>query len=225
MPDGTAPELRKLDARRLAMRKAAFGVWALVAVVGAFAILLNVLLTPAEDRGFLARAEAAEEASRPGSDFTPEKAAVTLLPETVIAYETMARHEVPGKGKLAAEALYVTLNMDTEIQVPIVSYARVDAHETEAEAREEILARYAQYPKKREDILIKGGSTVAMTGFREDEGAYFVGWTKGSYSVWVKTSFRDKVPYTKRNFLHNVAQPVIEAIDKFQRTGREGLKL
>jgi hypothetical protein len=132
---------------------------------------------------------------------------------------------VPGQGKRAAEGIYITLNMDIEISVPIVTYARVEAYPSDAEADRALQTRYEKYPLKRDNRVIKGGPTIAQTGYSEDEGKWFAGWTVGSYMVWTQTSFQRKIPYTKKKFLENVGTPVIQGIDTFQRTGKEGLEL
>lgn len=157
----------------------------------------------------------------PGLKFDVETPAVDLLPTSIISYETITHQAVPGQGNRAAEAIYVTLNMDIEIQVPISVYTRVETFASAAEARTKLDERLAEYTVRPATIPV--GAQVVETGFRGDEGAWAAGWTTGTSYVFVRSAFKDKIPVTKRDFLHGLGQPVVEGIEKFQRTGKQGL--
>jgi len=156
-------------------------------------------------------------------DVELDKPPIELLPESVIAYETLARHGVPGRTRVAAEALYATLNMELDVQVPVSLYARVEGFATTAEARTRLESLMAPQTVRAEDLMVNG-VTPAKSGFTADESAWYVAWVRGAYLVYVKSSFKDLAPFEKRDFLRNVARPVIEAIDVFQRTGRQGIQ-
>ncbi|MDP2181286.1 MAG: hypothetical protein Q8K99_01785 [Actinomycetota bacterium] len=154
-------------------------------------------------------------------NFDVDAAAVDLLPSSIISYETITRQPVPGRGNQAAEAIYVTLNMDIEIQVPISVYARVETYPSSAEAQSKLDERMAEFTVRPETLLV--GVKTVEAGFRADEGAWAAGWTTGSSYVFVRSAFKDKIPATKRDFLHNLGLPAVEGIEKFQRTGEQGL--
>jgi hypothetical protein len=150
------------------------------------------------------------------------KPSLGMLPASVLAYETIARHPVPGQGDRAAEAIYVTLNMEVDVQVPMSVYARVDGFGTDAEARAHVAEVMRGYPVRQESTKV-GPTTIARSGYRADEGAWMVAWARGRYSVTVKSGFKDKVPVDKRQFLRSLGMPVVQAVETFQRTGKQGL--
>lgn len=154
-------------------------------------------------------------------DFDVDAAAVDLLPSSIISYETITRQPVPGRGNQAAEAIYVTLNMDVEIQVPISVYARVETYPSSAQAQSKLDERMAEFTVRPETLLV--GAKTVEAGFRADEGAWAAGWVTGTSYVFVRSAFKDKIPVTKRNFLHNLGMPAVEGIEKYQRTGEQGL--
>lgn len=195
-------------------------VTALTAVV---AVLANWLVLRSRSEQFAVRpVEKPITTYQPGLDFALEKSALDLLPGQVIAYETVARHPVPGRGEQAAEALYVTLNMDVEIQVPIALYARAEAFASSAEAQSALQERMSPYSLRPERMQF--GSKIAQTGYSDDEGTWAVGWSEGQYYTFVKSQFKDKIPVEKRDFLRNLGRPLVAGIEKYQRTGEQGLQ-
>lgn len=187
------------------------------------AVLVNWVFGPAEPM-LLEAAVPASELRRP-AELELDKPAIALLPKDIVSYETIAVHAVPGQGNRAAEAIYATLNMNLDVMVPISIYARVDGYETSDSARRKADELLTRFPKKRSSLVLGNGQAVAETGYTENEGAWVAVWTIDSYTVYVKSAFKDKIPVEKRKFLENLAKPVIEAVYKFQRTGKQGIQL
>jgi hypothetical protein len=206
--------------RRIPERTVAFAAGLLALLALALATVLNVMLVPGLNAGS-ARTLTVNEKYEPAIHL--KKPALAMLPEDVLAYETIARQTVPGKEQTAAESIYNTLNMNLEVQVPINSYARVDAYAAEADADQALTALMARFPKKRSTLKLMDG-TQAVTGYSPDDGSWTVAWTRGQYVTWVKTTFTRHIPYEKRKFLENTGMPVIQAVDKFQVTGKQGLR-
>lgn len=152
------------------------------------------------------------------------KPALSMLTPSVLAYETVARHPVPGQGDKVAEGIYNTLNMDVEVQVPMSVYVRVEAMTDSQEAASRIAELMSQYTVSRTKTLV-GGVTPADTGYTADEGSFGMGWVKDNHAVFVKGSFREKIPKERSKFLLNLTKPVADATDVYQRTGRAGLNL
>jgi hypothetical protein len=151
------------------------------------------------------------------------KPPLDMLPSTVLSYETIARQPVPGTGGVDAEAIYVTLNMDIEIQVPIVIYARVSGKPAPEEAQRVLEDTMASYPV-RQGRLALGHGVVATAGLSRDETAWMAGWTEGQYVILVKSTYRDKAPFEKREFLANLGKPVAEAVARYVKTGTQGIE-
>jgi hypothetical protein len=149
---------------------------------------------------------------------------VQLLPTTILGYETIARQPVPGRTADAAEAVYVTLSMSVEAQVPIAIYARVEGFSSADDAEARVAKLMISFPR-RGGTRALGGGTIARTGYASDDGALLVAWSRGGYMTYVKTSFKDKVPATPGRFLASVGDPVVKGVDIFQRTGLEGANI
>lgn len=203
------------------------GVYALAVLTLAFLVLavaLNWLAV--RDRATYATGEAGE--AIPGVVgtgtviFQPELAAADRLPLDIISYETIVRHEVPGRGNQAGEAIYATLNMNIEIQRPISVYALVEEFSSSDEAERALAERMTEYATRAETIQV--GGRIADSGYRADEGAWAVGWVDGSSYTFVKTAFKDLVPVQKKDFLRSIGRPAVEAIEVYQRTGKQGIQ-
>lgn len=220
-PEGAAKPKRSDRAPVERQILAAVAVLAVLALCAAFA--LNWFLSPAG-----APEQVAVELGMPVK-YQPDvlhldQPAVELLPQQILAYETITRQPIPGQGDQAAEAIYVTLNMDLTAQRPTNVYARVEGFADEGEAARRLDDMMAPYPTKAANGLASG-VTVTRTGYALDEGAYAQGWTYGQYAVFVKTSFIDFViPAQKRQILATQSQIVVDAIDLFQRTGAQGIQ-
>jgi hypothetical protein len=157
----------------------------------------------------------------PSLDFEPKQSAVEMLPGDVIAFETIARHEVPGAGPRAAEAVYATLNMNVEIVCPISLYARVELFNSSADAASALESRMTSFPLRPEQLQV--GTHVAQAAYSADEGAWAVGWLEGQSYTFVKAAFKNTIPADKRDFLRDLGRPLTQEIEKYQRTGEEGL--
>jgi len=203
------------------LRRVVQALSALVALLLVLAVVLNWLVLRTKSYQFAWRPTPAVATEyQPSLSFDPETSAVDMLPSSVIAYETIARHPVPGAGDRAAEALYATLNMNLEIMRPISLYARVELFNTAAEAASALEDQLAPYKVRASQVQI--GSKVASTGYSDDEGTWAVGWAEGQSYTFVKASFKDVIPAQKRTFLHDLGRPLAEGIDKYQRTGEQG---
>ncbi|HEY3318403.1 MAG TPA: hypothetical protein VGK50_08280 [Coriobacteriia bacterium] len=156
--------------------------------------------------------------------YQPTKKPLQQLPDQILTYETMARQGVPGQTDRAAEALYNTLNVNLEMQVSISVYARAEFFPAESDAKVKQAQIMAGFPVKATTILV-GGVRPAREGFNADQSAYAVTWINGGYLTFIKAGFKDHPPEEKRDFLHNLAAPVLAAVDMYQRTGKEGIQL
>ena len=79
----------------------------------------------------------------------------------------------------------------------------------------------AKYPLKRESRLV-GPVQPAEVGYTNDQGAYIVAWARGRYVTYVKTFFQDGIPAQKHQFLKDNGEPVVLAVEEYQRTGKQG---
>ncbi|MBA4370404.1 MAG: hypothetical protein C0418_02360 [Coriobacteriaceae bacterium] len=218
VPTGSPVRTAALPERRVAV---VLGTLALVALV--VAVALNVLLGDVVRPGAGALAGDGALIGTGTVSFDVPTPPVEMLPANVIGYETITRQGVPGEQEVAAEAMYVTLSMETEIQVPIGSYARAQAFPSALEAQAEVDRVMAGFPLRAEDLVLNG-VTPAVAGYAPDEGAWTVAWTRGTYAIYVKTLFRDKIPAQKKDFLRRIGTTVVEAVDTYQRTGKQGLQ-
>ena len=222
-----APELAGAEDAFTGSQTLQRGVYALAVLVLAILVLAVVLNWLAvRDRTTFATGEEGEPI--PGVVgtgtvvFQPEVAATERLPLDIISYETIVRHEVPGRGNQAGEAIYVTLNMNIEIQRPISVYALVEEFASSDEAERALAERMTEYATRVETIQV--GDRIADSGYRADEGAWAVGWVDVNSYTFVKTAFKDLVPLQKKDFLRSVGRPAVEAIEVYQRTGRQGIQ-
>jgi hypothetical protein len=147
--------------------------------------------------------------------------AVSLLPSSVLGYETMARQPVPGSGGTAAEAVFATLSMSLELSAPIGVYARTEATASSDDASRRASEIIAGFPSQAKRFVIPGGLTAADSGYSRDRGSWVVVWTRGPYVIEVKAFFKDTIPANPKDFLSLQGEPVIEAIDRFLRTGKQ----
>ncbi|MCZ7661565.1 MAG: hypothetical protein M5U22_00775 [Thermoleophilia bacterium] len=218
---GSASPRRSIDRQHRHVEKTVFRILAIVAILSVVAAAAMNILAAGGDTYVVAGSTAvtAEDGQRA---VTPEKPVVDLLPSSVISYEVIARQQVPGQNEHAAEAIYRTLNMNLEALVSITNYARVEAVASEGAARARAEGLLQSYPLRQEEIQVNG-VTVARTGYSPDEGALGVVWYRDWYVTLVKTSFAGAIPAQKRSFLHDQSESLVEAIDLFQRTGKQGL--
>jgi hypothetical protein len=151
-----------------------------------------------------------------------EKAAVEMLPERVLQYETITRQAIPGYENRAGEAVYKTLNMNTEAQIAIVVYARAEGFASAAEAKARLDEFMTPYSANRSQIVVNG-VTPATMGEAPDGGAYSVGWARGNYATLVKSSFAEWTPVDQVGLIKRQGDQIVDAVDVFQRTGREGV--
>lgn len=151
-----------------------------------------------------------------------EKPAVELLPRRILQFETMNRQGVPGMGERAGEALYKTLNMGVETQVDIVVYARAEGFASSADAQARLVEMMRPYSANRRTVLVEG-VTRATVGEAPDKSAYTIAWVRGVYVTMVKASYEEWTPPDQIRLLKRQGDPVAEAVDVYQRTGREGV--
>jgi hypothetical protein len=161
---------------------------------------------------------------RPGLPAASKKP-LTQLPTEILAYETIAHQNVPGQADRAAEAVYLTLNVNLEMQISTNVYARVEAFGSSAEAKVKQAQTMRDYSVEATTSIVNR-VRPAMSGFSKDQSAYAVTWVNGEYLTFVKTTYRDQPPAQKRDvFLRSLAGPVIAAVESFQRTGKQGIEL
>lgn len=193
-----------------APEKRAFRVLLLLAVISS---VLAVTVIALESSGTFKAAEPRGSAvvETPKKIIEPPVAPVTLLPESILQYATRGRQAIPGSEFPAAEAIYEVLDANIALASPVNSYAKATYFPSESEAQAYIDSAFKErYPKNNENLVII--STVIKTGYDASEGSYFVGWTRGSYSITIKTSFLDHIPNDKRDTLQKHALPIAKAI-------------
>lgn len=149
------------------------------------------------------------------------KPAVELLPDRILQYETITLQAIPGYGATGAEAVYKTLNMNLEARIEIVVYARVEGHPSSSAAQErqkELMAAYTLEPSQAQ----LGAMTVTR-GFTSDKSAYATSWTDGQYVTFVKSSYAEWIPAIEKDLIVDPGFRIADAVEVFQRTGREGV--
>lgn len=209
-----------VGSRRSHTERRVFRVLAVLALLAVgLSLGLNWLLSPA--RTYVAASVGTLD-QRAGVAIKLDTPSIDLLPETIIGFETIARQPVPGQGDLAGEAIYATLSMNLEASVPIGVYARIEGFGSAEDADQRARQMLEPYTLRAEDVLA-GGATLARGGFASDEGAYAVAWARNEYAVFVKVAFKDKVPAQKRDFLRVQSRTVVDGVDVYQRTGKQGV--
>lgn len=150
-----------------------------------------------------------------------DKSALEMLPERVLQFETITRQPIPGAEDRSAEAVYRTLNMNLEAQIGIVVYARVEAFASSGEAsarQDELMADYTLQQTQRQL-----GSQIVASGFTEDKQAYAQSWSEGQYVTFVKSSFDEWIPAIEKELTVPQGDKIADAVEVYQRTGREGV--
>ncbi len=154
-------------------------------------------------------------------EITLTKPAVDLLPDRILQFETITRQAIPGFGDRGAEAVYKTLNMNLEARIEIIVYARVEglASPSAAQARQaELMAAYTREPSQGQ----LGAMTVSR-GFTSDKGAYATSWTDGQYVTFIKSAYAEWIPAIEKDLTVDQGFKVADAVEVYQRTGREGV--
>ena len=199
-----------------ALRKLALALTVVVVFAFLLSLTVNGLWSMARESSAVG-VEGEESAEALGIEL--DKPAIDMVPKNVLTYETLGRQAIPGQGDRAAEAIYVTLNMNFEAMVSINVYARVEGFGSRAAAEGRVREMMFPYTSKSADRQLETGSIV-KTGYQTGEGAYAMAWANGPYAVLVKGAFATAIPVEKRDFLETQTLPVAEAVDQFQRTGR-----
>jgi len=151
-----------------------------------------------------------------------DKPAIDFLPGRVLQFETITLQAIPGMGNAAAEAVYKTLNMNTEAQISVVVYARAEGFSSDADAEARIKELMQPYTVERAEALV--GQTPSIAGYTADKGSYAYGWTRGRYATYVKASFSDWIPAHSHDIAKRQAVAVAELVEFFQRTGKQGVQ-
>lgn len=152
-----------------------------------------------------------------------EKPAVDLIPERVLQYETISHQAIPGLEDRGGEAVYKTLNMNIEARIEIVVYARTEGFGSALEAKTRLDQLMSPYSANRSNVTLNG-ATPAISGEAPDGGAYAVGWLRGNYATMVKASFAEWTPKDQVPLIKQQGDHIVDAVDVFQRTGREGVQ-
>ena len=150
---------------------------------------------------------------------------VRTLPERVLSYETIARQAAPGREGHAVEALYVTMDMNIEAQVSIAVYARAESFMSDAEALKRANEMLGPYSAKPAIVGLGAGNARGRSGYSPTLSAYCVAWVKNATVFFVKSTFRDRAPVQKRDFLRQQANPVIKAIVEYNPNRKTKTKL
>lgn len=209
------------DPRGARITAATLATIAVVAI--ALAVIVNWLWAPSADAARQPGGAAGVESSSTAAPaFEPETPALEFIPERILQFETISHHGVPGTGNQAAEAVYKTLNMNIEAQIEIVTYARVEAFASPMEAQARLDKLMAPYSMNRAQLMLSG-VTPATSGEKADGSAYAVGWIKGDYATIVKASFAEWTPKNRVDLLSDQADKIVDAVDVYQRTGRQGV--
>ncbi len=153
-----------------------------------------------------------------------ERKPVDSLPDQVASYETIAVQPVPNTPQ-AAEAVYVTLDMDTMLATPFRLYANVEAFPSAAEAKNSMAEEVKKYPADRAKELF-GGATEVETGLSAAKDAWIATWTYGQYGILVRAAY-DRHPPADGSAgqvlkLHGLY--VARVVEYFQRTGQDGIQ-
>ena len=210
-------------ARRTA---AVLSVLAVVAL--AIAIVANALWLTQYGPVKRTFAEASKSSAVMATRYTPAtlpelgKSSLSMLPPTVISYETITRQTVPGTDNTQSEGIYVSLNVDLQMQREIQSYARAEGYADENAAAARLAELALRYPVDGKQVFV-AGSQNAYTGYTKDRGEWVVAWRQGSWVTWVKTFWPQGPPVDKKKFLVNTGSPVVNATVVFQRTGKSGV--
>ncbi|RJQ54654.1 MAG: hypothetical protein C4521_03925 [Actinobacteria bacterium] len=146
------------------------------------------------------------------------------LPPSIPGFEAIGQHIVPGSKGRSVEAIYVTLNMNLEAQVPTTIYTRVDGFSSAAEASDGVAKAMETFKHRRETYVLPGGKR-AMAGYTRDESAYAISWSVGAKVFLVKAMFRDVAPTQKKTFLSSQARPVAKAIHKYASGDKHKIKV
>jgi hypothetical protein len=226
----SAPASAADDASNYRWRQMSRMVGAAALLLVALAVLVNWLALGGHLAGVVTAEREVEgaatryEPSAVPAEAPPGKAPLEMLPTVVISYETMAHQSVAGQSDRAAEAIYNSLNMDLELATPMSTYSRVEAMGSQEAAQVRVQELLGEYPVGRRNIVVNG-VTPAGEGMSQDRSAYAVGWAYEGYAVFVKTSFRQTPPVRRQyEFLSGVGNPVVEAVELYQRTGQQGLQ-
>lgn len=158
----------------------------------------------------------------PPQAITLEKPALDMLPGNVLQYETIAHQSIPGMDDTGAEAIFKTLNMNTEARIAVVVYARAEGFNSDEDAQARIKDLMEPYTVEREETLL--GETPVIAGYAANRGSYAFGWTRGRYMTLVKASFAEWIPEHSHDIAKDQAVWVAELVEFFQRTGKQGVR-
>ena len=156
----------------------------------------------------------------PGPD-EPGSSALALIPDRIIQYEPITVQAVPGYENRAAEAVFKTLQMNLEAQIPTLVYVRAEVLGSSAEASARLDQLMAPYTLSAANVMV--GQTVARQGWTADQGNFARGWVSGSNMTLVKASFSDWVPEHTFEIIEMQGIKVSEAVEVYQRTGLKGV--
>ncbi|PKQ16069.1 MAG: hypothetical protein CVT67_06430 [Actinobacteria bacterium HGW-Actinobacteria-7] len=151
-----------------------------------------------------------------------------MLPDNVLAYETIDLHLVPGTDGQSSEAIYQTYNMNSIAMAATVVYARVDGYSSEAGARQAYEALIAKYPTQSSDVRLKEGITATVS-YAKNRRVQVAAWQKGRYVTWVKTSFTNPangVASVARSqaLLEQIGGPLYRTVAIFQSRDLQGVQ-
>lgn len=219
LPDFESP---RTDDRDVATVHRTFRVLAYATLV---ALLISILVNWWFVRGIGEALPSAGSGSVSGvpdpGEVTLDAPAVDYLPDRILQYETITRQPIPGLGDRAAEAVYRTLNMNLEAQIEIIVYARVEGFASGSGAQERQAELMAQYTRETSSGQL-GGAAVSR-GFTSDKGAYAISWTDGQYVTFIKSSYAEWIPAIQKDLVVDPGERIADAVEVYQRTGRQGV--
>lgn len=150
-----------------------------------------------------------------------DTAAIELLPDRILQYETITHQAIPGYGDAGAEAVYKTLNMNLEAQIEIIVYARAEGYSSSSAAEERQAELMTDYTLQASQAQL--GGRIVSKGFTPDKGAYAISWVDGQYVTFVKSSYAEWIPAVQKDLIVDPGEKIADAVEVYQRTGRQGV--
>lgn len=186
------------------------------------ACLVNWWIGPAFVEDMSLAGDPFEEDEGGRSVYADDEAGLAFLPDRVVGYETMTVQRIPGMPGGAEEAVYKTMSMDITIARPTSVYARAERLSSPDAAIQRADDLVSAYTLDTGNVVLDDLATV-RTRMAEDRSSYVMAWTNDDVVSFVKASFEDIPPAQETTYLQDLALPVAEAVDRFQRTGQDGV--
>lgn len=141
---------------------------------------------------------------------------LSLLPDRINGYRTVARHRVPGLGPTTVEAIYVPEDEKVAIGTPLNCYVMIRCPDAGA-MTEELETLGGRYPERVEapDIGVGAGTLFSATSGRS---VLVTVWEQAGFLVQVDTRFTVATPVKAEKLLRRHSETVAMAVA--QQIGR-----